>query len=212
MTRTWLLILGALATVMFATLILVVVPSLMLVDVPRPPQLADYTPPQARGRAVYIANGCIYCHSQQVRDAVFTTDVDRGWGTRPSVPADFVFDRPHLVGTMRTGPDLLNVGERLPDANWQLIHLYQPRSVVPWSIMPSFPFLFTLRDSAAVRPGERVVPVAGPHAPPRGKVVVASADALALVEYLLSLKHDYPVPRATGRNVAAGGRSVHTMP
>lgn len=212
MTRTWLLLLGALATVTFAVLILVVIPSLMLVDVPRPPQLADYTPEQARGRAVYIANGCIYCHSQQVRDPAYTTDVDRGWGSRASVPADFVYDRPHLVGTTRTGPDLLNVGQRLPDANWHLIHLYQPRSVVPWSIMPSFPFLFDVQNAGAVPPGARVVPVRGPKAPPRGRVVVASADAVALVDYLLSLKRDYPVPAAGERAVAGSARSVHTMP
>jgi cytochrome c oxidase cbb3-type subunit 2 len=212
MTRAWLLLLGALATVTFAVLILVVIPSLMLVDVPRPPQLAGYTPEQARGRAVYIANGCIYCHSQQVRDPAYTTDVDRGWGSRASVPADFVYDRPHLVGTMRTGPDLLNVGQRLPDANWHLIHLYQPRSVVPWSIMPSFPFLFDVQNAGAVPPGARVVPVRGPKAPPRGRVVVASADAVALVDYLLSLKRDYPVPAAGDRAVAGSARSVHTMP
>jgi cytochrome c oxidase cbb3-type subunit 2 len=205
------LLLGALAAVAFATLILVVIPSLMLVGVPRPTQLANYTPRQARGRAVYIANGCIYCHSQQVRDPAYTTDVDRGWGSRASVPADYVYDRPHLVGTMRTGPDLLNVGQRLPDANWHLIHLYQPRSVVPWSIMPSFPFLFDVESSDAVPPGARVVPVAGPRAPPRGKVVVASADAVALVDYLLSLKRDYPVP-GIARAVAAGARSVHATP
>jgi cytochrome c oxidase cbb3-type subunit 2 len=196
MTRTWLLLLGAIAAVGFAAILLVAVPNIMLIDVPRPTQLAPYTATQARGRAVYIANGCIYCHSQQVRDPAYTTDVDRGWGTRASVPADFVYDRPHLVGTMRTGPDLLNVGQRLPDANWHLIHLYQPRAVVPWSIMTSFPFLFEVRESTSVRPGERVVTVTGRFAPPRGRVVVARAEALALVDYLLSLKRDYPVPTA----------------
>ena len=212
MTRTWLLILGALAAVGFATVILVAIPSLMLVDVPRPPQLEAYTPEQARGRAVYIANGCIYCHTQQVRDAAYTTDVARGWGSRPSVPADYVYDRPNLIGTMRTGPDLLNVGTRLPDANWHLIHLYQPRSVAPWSIMPSFRFLFELRDARYVDPDARVVDVPGRYAPPPGKVIVPKPDAIALVDYLLSLKHDYPVPPAGDRAVATGGRNVHTMP
>jgi cytochrome c oxidase cbb3-type subunit 2 len=212
MTRTWLLLLGALATVGFATLILVVIPSLMLVDVPRPADLAEYTPSEARGREIYIANGCVYCHSQQVRDPAYTTDVDRGWGSRAAVPADFVYDRPHLVGTMRTGPDLLNVGQRLPDANWHLIHLYQPRAVVPWSIMPSFPFLFELRDSGAVAAGARLVNVPGRHAAPRGKMVVATPDAVALVDYLLSLKRDYPVPAAPTGGIAAGTRGVHTMP
>ncbi|MFL5576960.1 MAG: cbb3-type cytochrome c oxidase subunit II [Gemmatimonadaceae bacterium] len=212
MTRTWLLLLGALATVTFASLVLVVVPRLMLDDVRPPPQLAPYTAEQMRGRGVYIANGCLYCHSQQVRDPAYTTDVDRGWGTRASVPADFVYDRPYLVGTMRTGPDLLNVGIRLPDANWHLIHLYQPRSVTPWSIMPSFPYMFAIRDSATLEPGDRVVNVAGRYAPPRGKVVVAGPDAVALVDYLLSLKRDYPVTPARRPAMAAGGGAARAMP
>lgn len=205
MTRTWLLVLGALATIGFATLVLVAVPQLMLVHVTASKQLAPYTPEQARGRQVYIENGCVYCHSQQVRDAAFTTDIGRGWGSRATVPADYVYDRPHLLGTMRTGPDLINVGARLPDPNWHLVHLYNPRTVVPWSIMPSFRFLFEERapGSGGVRPGERVVPVQGPHAP-RGKVVVSTPDALALVAYLLSLKRDYPVP--LGPDILTGGR------
>jgi len=212
MTRIWLLLLGALATVGFAFIVLVAVPGVMLQDVPRPAELKPYTPEQARGRAVYIANGCIYCHSQQVRDPAFTTDVQRGWGNRATVPADYVYDRPNLLGTMRTGPDLINVGQRLPDVGWQLLHLYNPRTVAPWSIMPAYPYLFAVRDSAAVRPGERVVTVPGEHAPPPGRVVVATPDALALAEYLISLKRDYPVPQRGGTGDAANGRSAHTMP
>jgi cytochrome c oxidase cbb3-type subunit II len=210
MIRTWLLLLGSLATVSFAALVLVVLPRLLFVHVPPPAQLSPYTPVQARGRAVYIANGCLYCHSQQVRDPAYTTDVDRGWGPRASVPADYAYDRPALLGTMRTGPDLLNVGARLPDGNWHLIHLYQPRSLVPWSIMPSFPFLFEVKDSGSLAPGDRVVNVTGPHAPPRGRVVVATPDAVALVAYLLSLKREYPV--AGPGAAATGGRTVDTTP
>ena len=208
MTRTWLFLLGAFATVAFATIVLVILPQTMLTHISAPPGLAPYTAVQARGRAVYIANGCIYCHSQQVRDPSFTTDVERGWGTRATVPADYVYDRPHLLGTSRTGPDLINVGQRLPDPNWQLIHLYDPRAVTPWSIMPAFHFLFRVENPKDVRPGDQVVPITGPRAP-HGKVVVATPEALALVQYLLSLKREYPVPAAP---VGPGGRSVHTMP
>ncbi len=192
MTRVWLLLIGACATVGFALLTLVIVPRIMLVRVNAPPELQPYSTTEARGRQVYIANGCVYCHSQQIRDQAFTTDVARGWGDRATVPADYVYDRPHLLGTMRTGPDLINVGARLPDPDWHLIHLYDPRAVVAWSIMPAYPFLFQLKDSAAVTPGDRTVPVRGPRAP-TGKVVVATTDALALVDYLLSLKRNYPV-------------------
>jgi cytochrome c oxidase cbb3-type subunit 2 len=184
--------LGALATLAFATIVLVVIPRTMLLEVPRGAELAAYTSEQARGRQVYIENGCVYCHSQQVRDPSFTTDIERGWGSRPTVPADYVYDQPHLLGTMRTGPDLINVGQRLPDPDWHLIHFYDPRAINEWSIMPPFPYLFKLKDSSDVRPSDRVVPIRGPRAP-RGKVVIAMPDALALTAYVLTLKRQYPV-------------------
>jgi cytochrome c oxidase cbb3-type subunit 2 len=193
MTRVWLLLVGAFAALSFAIVLLVLVPRAMLMRVEAPPELERYTASQLEGRRVYIANGCLYCHSQQVRDPAFTSDVDRGWGSRPTVPADYVYDRPHLLGTSRTGPDLINVGQRLPDRNWQLIHLYDPRAVVAWSIMPRFPFLFEERAPGAVQPGDRVVVIPGPRAP-KDRVVVAKPEATALVDYLLSLKRSYPVP------------------
>jgi len=204
--RIWLLFLGAIAAVGFAAIVLIALPNALFRQMTPPQGLAPYTQSESRGRAIYVANGCIYCHSQQVRDNTFTTDVLRGWGERPSVPSDFIYDRPHLVGTMRTGPDLMNVGERIPDRNWHLIHLYDPRAVVKWSIMPNFPFLFELKDSADVRPGDHVVPVAG------RKMVVATADALALVDYLVSLKRSsYPVPsEEQGRAAGARGQSAHS--
>ena len=193
MTRVWLLLVGAFAALSFAIVLLVLVPRAMLMRVEAPPELKRYTASELEGRRVYIANGCLYCHSQQVRDPAFTSDVDRGWGSRPTVPADYVYDQPHLLGTSRTGPDLINVGQRLPDRNWQLIHLYDPRAVVGWSIMPRFPFLFEEKAPGAVQPGDRVVVIPGPRAP-KGRVVVAKPEAIALVDYLLSLKRSYPVP------------------
>jgi len=207
MTRVWLLLLGALATLGFAITVLVVLPRVVLTRVRPAAQLVPYTPSQARGREVYIANGCVYCHSQQVRDPAFTEDVARGWGTRPTVPADYAYDRPHLLGTMRTGPDLINVGQRLPDANWHLIHLYNPRAVTPWSIMPAFPFLFQVKPRSSVGTGERVVAVTGTHAPPAGQAVVASPDAVALVDYLLSLQRGYPVPDSASSPVTGPERA-----
>lgn len=185
------LYLGGIATVLFAALILVVAPMDLFHPVPPPEGLKPYTAEQARGRAVYIANGCMYCHSQQVRDSAVTTDSERGWG-RPSVPLDYAYDEPHLLGTMRTGPDLVNVGARLPDPRWHLAHLYQPRALVPWSNMPAFPFLFELKDTPA--PGDTVVALPPGIVPP-GKVVVATEDARALTAYLLSLNRTYPAPQ-----------------
>ncbi len=210
MTRIGILIIGVMATIGFAAMVLVGIPHMLFLNVAIPEGLEPYTETQLRGRQVYIANGCLYCHTQQIRDAAFTTDVLRGWGDRPSEPGDYVYDRPHLLGTMRTGPDLINVGARLPDPDWHLIHLYDPRAVVEWSIMPGFPFLFEEKDPGAVTPHDRIVPISGPRAP-RGKVVVATADALALVDYLLSLRRDYPIGPAAGGSAAgaaAGGAAA----
>jgi cbb3-type cytochrome oxidase cytochrome c subunit len=66
------------------------------------------------GRKIYAANGCVYCHSQQVRADYAASDIDRKWGTRRSAPRDYIFERPALLGKMRLGPDLSNVGKRAP--------------------------------------------------------------------------------------------------
>ena len=203
MTRISLLALGAFGIMAGAICLLVLVPQALLMDVQAPAALQPYTESQLAGRQVYIANGCLYCHSQQVRDPAFTTDVDRGWGSRATVPADYVYDEPHLLGTMRTGPDLINVGQRLPDPDWQLIHLYDPRALVEWSLMPGFPYLFEEKAPGEVRAGDRVVTIPGPRAP-EGVVVVAKPEALALVDYLISLKRQYPVSdTATARGHTA---------
>ena len=67
-----------------------------------------------RGAQVYAANGCVYCHSQQVRPEYGGSDLDRKWGQRRSAPRDYIFEPIALLGRMRTGPDLANVGHRPP--------------------------------------------------------------------------------------------------
>jgi cbb3-type cytochrome oxidase cytochrome c subunit len=67
-----------------------------------------------RGRKVYAANGCVYCHSQQVRADYAASDIDRKWGTRRSAPRDYIFERPAMLGKLRMGPDLSNIGKRAP--------------------------------------------------------------------------------------------------
>lgn len=67
-----------------------------------------------RGAHVYAANGCIYCHTQQVRADYAGADIDRGWGNRRSAPRDYIFDRPVFLGKMRMGQDIANIGARAP--------------------------------------------------------------------------------------------------
>jgi cytochrome c oxidase cbb3-type subunit II len=139
------------------------------------------------GLAVYVAEGCVACHTQQVRPLA----MDAVWG-RPSAPGDYAYVQsagvwqpyaPAVLGSERTGPDLSNVGARQASDVWQYLHLYNPRSVVEGSIMPAFPWLFDVKAEAA--DGDVVVPVRGPDAPPRG-VVVPNARGRALVAYLLA--------------------------
>jgi cytochrome c oxidase cbb3-type subunit 2 len=187
------LVSGAMVALAVATAALVVMPYIEVRDIQPPPGLSPYTSAELRGRAVYIANGCVYCHSQQPRDRNFGPDLKRGWG-RASVPGDYVYDKPHLLGSMRTGPDLFNIGSRQPSKDWQLGHLYQPRAYTPGSIMPSYRFLFNIKDAKeAEKEGEQPLTLPPAYAPKTGQVVVPTPEALDLVKYLLALNHTYPV-------------------
>ena len=186
MTRIWLFLSGVLAIAVFATSLLVIIPNTMIGQVRIPKQLSPYTEQEQHGRDIYVSEGCVYCHSQQVRDPVYTSDKERGWGPRATVPSDYVYDKPHQLGTMRTGPDLINIGVRQPSEQWHHTHLFNPRSLQPWSIMPAFPYLYTVRDSSSIKPGETFYSVPRGKLPP-GKVIVPTADAEALVAYLKSL-------------------------
>lgn len=158
----------------------------------------------AAGRAVYVSEGCMYCHSQQVRDEQNGLDIDRGWGSRRTVARDYLFDNPPQLGSSRIGPDLANVGaakwrdepadensQYKParrDAVWQLRHLYDPRAIVKDSNMPSYRYLFDRRKISGQRSIEALDVDAGD-----GYEVVPTAEANALVGYLLSLDHSHPL-------------------
>ena len=182
------LISGAMVMLAFSAAALVVLPYLQVHKAVPTPGLKPYDDAQLRGREVYIANGCVYCHTQQPRPKGFAPDFDRGWG-RATVAGDYAYDKPHLLGTMRTGPDLFNIGARQPSEDWHLGHLYQPRAYVPGSIMPGYPFLFEIKPKAD--PGEPVVTLP-PQVAPASGVVVATPEARDLVQYLLGLDHTYP--------------------
>ena len=95
-----------------------------------------YTAVELTGRDIYIREGCSVCHSQQIRPLI--AEVER-YGPY-SRAGEFVYDRPFLWGSKRTGPDLHRVGGKFSD-DWHRVHLIDPRSVVPESIMPGYPWL-----------------------------------------------------------------------
>jgi cbb3-type cytochrome oxidase cytochrome c subunit len=114
-----------------------------------------YTALEAQGKKVYEREGCVYCHTQQVRNLLQETQ-RYGMGEEetfkrfqiraliqapPSQPGEYVYDQPHLLGTRRTGPDLGRVGGKY-DNTWHLNHFRDPRSTSPGSLMPSYSWLF----------------------------------------------------------------------
>lgn len=165
-----------------------VLPGAILSQTPPVRGLHPLSAAQARGREVYVSEGCSYCHTQNVRPLA----QDHVFG-RPSVGGDYAYSTPQLLGTERTGPDLSNIGVRQPSEVWQYIHLWDPRAVAHDSIMPRYTWLFDVVQKPEA--GEVVVPVP-PGFGPRGRSIVASRRAQDLVAYLESLKQ---MPLRPGR-------------
>jgi cytochrome c oxidase cbb3-type subunit 2 len=147
-------------------------------------------PGEARqGAEVYHANGCQYCHTQQVRPRSTGADLARGWGKRRTVARDYLRDQPVMLGSVRLGPDLANLGARETNAHTLLLKLYNPRIIIPGSTMPRYPYLFEprrLKPGATPSPDALALPPA--FAPGPNLEVVPRPEALALVAYLESLK------------------------
>ena len=119
------------------------------------------------------------------------SDIARGWGMRQSVAEDFLHDQPVQLGSLRAGPDLSNIGARA-DANWQLLHLYTPQSVVKGSTMPPFRYLFAVRKIGR-EPSPDALKLPPEFAPPAGCEVVPTPEAVELAAYLLSLRATAPL-------------------
>lgn len=153
-----------------------------------------------QGKDIYISMGCVYCHSQQTRRNEFGADIERGWGKRQTVARDYITQDRVLVGTMRTGPDLVHLGGRYAgDAgrDWNHLHLYNPQIVSEGSTMPPFAFLYDVQKiDNGPSPDALSFPPDSEYAPEQGYEVVPTRRAVALVEYLLSLKIDYSLPEA----------------
>jgi cytochrome c oxidase cbb3-type subunit 2 len=168
------------------------------------------------GRAVYVSEGCVYCHSQQVRDEQNGSDIERGWGTRRTVARDYIYEQPPLLGSNRLGPDLANVGSAKwrdeaanelngykpakRDATWQLLHLYDPRIIVKESNMPAYRYLFKKQKISGQRSVDALdVPVEA------GYEIVPLPEAMSLVGYLQSLDKSHPLKevKTASKEVAA---------
>src|SRR6266516_4772484 len=108
----------------------------------------------ARGGRVYAANGCIYCHSQQVRADYAADDIERKWGDRRSAPRDYIFERPVFLGKMRMGQDIANIGARAPVEQ----ESPQPAGAASHAVSPT--------STPTGSPSPASSPAASPAAPP----------------------------------------------
>lgn len=186
-----------------------VIPAFQMQNATLPPaETYQLTPAQAAGLRTYVSEGCVGCHTQQVRNL----KMDQVWGKRPSVPSDYYYSKkrldiwrqsPSVLGSERTGPDLTSIGERQPSRTWHLLHLYNPRIVVPGSIMPGYPWLF--EEKAASDADDVVLTIPDEFQPRNGVTVVAGQEALALTEYLLGLKQPEMLDSSMTRFAAPGG-------
>lgn len=169
-------------------------------------------PGQARqGAEVYRANGCVYCHSQQVRPT--SADLER-WGKRRTVAPDYLYDDPVQLGAQRVGPDLANLAARPRTDAWHLQHLYAPRSLVEGSTMPAYRYLFERRRIAG-EPSADALKLPPNFAPPAGWEIVPKAAARQLVAYLNSLHSEVglfeaplPLPPVTTNQPPAAGTNA----
>jgi cytochrome c oxidase cbb3-type subunit 2 len=160
-----------------------------------------------QGQRVYAAEGCAQCHTQMIRPGYegILDPWKKGWGsdqsdrpadpTRPNTMWDYMGERYAFLGISRVGPDLANAGYRLATRSRAEIHahLYEPRASVPWSIMPNFSHLYRVQPIQG-NGSPKALKLSAPFAPADGYEVVPTARAEELVNYLLSLKKDAPIP------------------
>lgn len=150
--------------------------------------LQPYSALQLTGRDIYIREGCVGCHSQMIRPLRAETERYGHY----SVAGEYVYDRPFLWGSKRTGPDLARVGGRYSD-EWHRVHLINPRDVVPESIMPAYPWLAeTPLDSDKIAPKMRALrklghPYTDEQIAAAGAALEGKTEMDAMIAYLQNL-------------------------
>jgi len=172
-------------------------------------EVKPYTPLQQEGRDIYMREGCNNCHSQTVR--TLAADVERyGYGGTYSKSGEFVYDRPHLWGSRRTGPDLAHIGLKYPDPNgaWHRKHMESPQSVVPASNMPAYAFLNKPLDTTY---SERKMKLLNfPYTQADLEELKGKSEMDAIIAYMRKLGTDIPIKKAEAATQAPAGKNPFT--
>jgi cytochrome c oxidase cbb3-type subunit 2 len=185
--RPVLFLLLATAAILVGTIVTMVLPFAWVnSEADRIATVTPYSPLELTGRDVYIREGCNNCHTQTVRPLV--ADVLR-YGEY-SKSGEFVYDRPHLWGSRRTGPDLARLGGKYPDA-WHYQHMEAPTSMIPKSNMPAYAFLKNKPVDPAY--AEKSMRVLGfPHTPAEIAALSGKSEMDAIVAYMQKLGTGIP--------------------
>lgn len=186
-----LLMVLATAAILVGTTVTMILPFVWVnTDADKIEGVTPYTPLQQEGRDVYIREGCNNCHTQTVRPLV--AEVLR-YGDY-SKSGEFVYDRPFLWGSKRTGPDLARLGGKYPDA-WHYKHMDSPRSMVPKTNMPDYDWLSeNPLDAAVIR--NKMETLNFPYTEEQIKDLSGKNDMDAMVAYLQKLGSDIPWRKA----------------
>ena len=203
--------------------------ALIRANVPTIDAVHPYTPLELEGRDLYIRDGCVGCHSQMIRPLRAETE---RYGEY-SKAGEFVYDRPFLWGSKRTGPDLHRVGGKYPDS-WHFLHMKDPRSTSPGSLMPGYPWLYDKALDTSHTEGKIItlkrlgVPYAegfereavsslqsqaagiGQRLRDGGFEVQDNWEVVAMIAYLQRLGTDVSRPPATAAAATMGGQSCPT--
>lgn len=186
-----LLLLMATAAILVGTIITMVLPFAWVnTEADRIAEVTPYTPLQQEGRDVYIREGCNNCHTQTIRPLVAET---LRYGDY-SKSGEFVYDRPHLWGSRRTGPDLARIGGKYPDA-WHYQHMADPAGMIPKSNMPAYAFL----NDGKLDPdySRKKMQVLGfPYTEEQLAALADKTEMDALVAYMQKLGNDIPWRKA----------------
>ena len=164
-------------------------------------EVTPYTPLQQEGRDIYMREGCNNCHSQTVR--TLAADVERyGNGGGYSRSGEFVYDRPFLWGSRRTGPDLARIGLKYPDPKgaWHHKHMENPQSVVPASNMPAYAFLNKPLDTTYSERKMKLLKF--PYTQADLDELKGKSEMDAIIAYMRKLGTDIPIKKAEAASQA----------
>jgi cytochrome c oxidase cbb3-type subunit I/II len=167
-------------------------------NIPTIAAVQPYTPLELQGRDLYIREGCVGCHSQLIRP--FRSETER-YGEY-SKAGEFVYDHPFLWGSKRTGPDLHRVGGKYPNL-WHYLHMENPESMSPGSIMPQYPWLLTndLDISTTKRKIEVMMGFGVPY--PEGYEEIANSDLVAQAEEIALDLQETGIPAEPNKEIIA---------